>query len=107
MKPLNDWILVALEPLPTQVGSIILPSGGHVYKAKVLAVGSGKPTEYGRNPVDLSPGDRVAFLRWHAEHQQGKQIRHTLDGHGEKDLLLIKPEDVLLVLEEGDPHLST
>lgn len=108
MRPLNDWILVRLEPLPTQVGLLhVVDNSQHVRKGTVVRVGPGKESESGvRAVIDLSPGDRVAFLRWHTEHQQGKAIKKSLAELGD-DHALLKPEDILLVLEEGDPHIQT
>jgi len=99
---------VRLEPIASQIGLLhVVDNSQHVRKGVVVKVGPGKELDSGaRAVIDLKPGDRVAFLRWHTEHGQGKAIKHSLADLG-GDLALLKPEDILLVLEEGDPHIQT
>jgi chaperonin GroES len=97
VNPLNDWILVKLDPIETMVGSIFIPCGVDHRKATVEKVGPGKCFPNGvRIPVGVQVGDRVVFSRAHGEHKQGKQLLTELGG----DYLLIKPEDILVVMEE-------
>lgn len=105
-QPKNDWILVRTDPLPEQKGGILLPKKGDVYTATVLATGRGavipldhnKPDEKRFIPTDVKPGERVAFLRWTIESQQGKQVASTFEELG-ADIALIKERDILFVLE--------
>lgn len=102
LRPHNDWILVRTEPLPERSGSLFLPDKGRVYTAEVLAVGPGKLTKKGvRTPPQVRPGERIAFLRWHLEHQQGKQVVSVLEELG-ADLALIKEPDILFVVPTGE-----
>jgi chaperonin GroES len=97
IRPMNDWILVKMDPIETMVGSIFVPIGTVNRKATVLAVGPGKEEPSGvRQPVGVEPGDRVVFHRSHGEHLQGKQLVGVLG----EDHLLIRPGDVLLVFTE-------
>lgn len=98
-RPLSDYILIKLDPLPeeTKGGIILIADNGvsNVRSGTVLRVGPGKPNERGhRIPIGVEPGERVAFLRWHLEHQSGKKIASFLAGLGE-DLGLIRAPDVL------------
>lgn len=102
MKPLNDWILVRLEPLPEKVGALFRVHGERVRTGVVLEVGLGvRHHKSGRRiPVGLEKGERIAFFREHLEHQQGKQIVHRLQEVGD-DLGLIRSMDVLFVIAPG------
>lgn len=105
-RPMNDWVLVRMDPLPEKIGSILLPSKGSIYTATVLAVGPGAEISLDHNhpekkrffPTDVRSGERVAFLRWAVESQQGKAVRSTFEDLG-ADHALIKERDILFVLE--------
>jgi len=83
-----------------------LPSKGHVYTATVLAVGPGTeialdhhhPEKKRFIPTEVRPGERVTFLRWTVESQQGQAVRVAFEELG-ADLALIKERDILFVLE--------
>ena len=90
IRPITDWVLVKMDPLETQVGSIFIPDtavGQANRKATVESVGP--------EVTELAPGDRVVFNRAHGEHLQGKQLLRELG----EDRLLIKPEDILFAYE--------
>jgi hypothetical protein len=103
---MNDWVLVRLDPLPEKLGSILLPSKGHIYTATVLSAGPGAeiPLDHNRPekkrffPIDVRAGEKVAFLRWAVEGQQGKAVRSTFEELG-ADIALIKERDILFVME--------
>jgi co-chaperonin GroES (HSP10) len=96
IRPLNDWILVKLEPIETQIGSIIVPMGVAYRRAVVLATGPGTELPSGhRQPTGVEPGDRIIFHRAHGEHKQGRTLIKELGG----EMLLLKPIDVLVVYE--------
>lgn len=102
--PVNDWVLVELFPLPERTyQGIILPQGaaGSDFRfAKVIESGPGKDFENGtRCPTGLLPGDIVVFHRWHTQHKSGQIAVDTLSDDG-VERGLIKPEDVLLVVED-------
>jgi len=96
VRPLHDWILVKLDPLPEEqkVGSIFVPDSGaeRVRTALVVDIGPGRKNENGdRIPIFVQRQTKVAFFREHLEHQQGKQLLQRLEeGYG-----LIRAMDVL------------
>lgn len=99
MKPLHDWILVKTDPLPTQIGSIIMPNGGNIRTATVVHTGPGRRSKAGTlTPISLVPGDRVAYFLLHEQHKQGKALGAVLEELGE-DLALIREPDVLFAFE--------
>jgi len=93
IKPLGDYLLI--EPLEreTKLPSwIVIPDTvkEKPQEGKVLAVGPGKKDEDGNSmPLDLKEGDIVMFKKW-----GGTEIK--ING---KDLLLVKEEDVLALVE--------
>ena len=93
IKPLSDYLLI--EPLEKET---VLPSGIVVpdtakdkpSEGKVLAVGSGKKDEKGNlTPVQVSVGSVVMYKKW-----GGTEIK--AEG---KELLLVKEEDVIAIIE--------
>jgi chaperonin GroES len=93
IKPLSDNLLV--EPLQ---GETKLPSGIVIpdtakekpQEGKVLAVGTGKRDDSGNIiPMNVKTGDIVMFKKW-----GGTEIK--IEG---KDLLLVKEEDILAIIE--------
>lgn len=93
IKPLSDYLLV--EPLQ---GETKLPSGIVIpdtakekpQEGKVLAVGTGKRDDSGNIiPMSVKTGDIVMFKKW-----GGTELK--IEG---KDLLLVKEEDILAVIE--------
>ena len=93
IKPLSDYLLI--EPLEKET---VLPSGIVVpdtakdepSEGKVLAVGSGKKDEKGNLiPVQVSVGSVVMYKKW-----GGTEIK--AEG---KELLLVKEEDVIAIIE--------
>lgn len=104
-RPINDWVLVRMDPLPKKIGGIFLPNEGHIYTATVLAAGPGvelvidhqRPDKKRFIPTEVRPGERIAFLRWAVE-SQGGALRSTLAELG-ADIALIKERDILFVLE--------
>jgi co-chaperonin GroES (HSP10) len=108
VRPLRDWLVLQLEPLPkTSPGGIILEGTTQVERqrvGKVLRVGPGNRRWSDTlereivEPVGIEVGDRVAFFREHLEHQQGKALLKQL----EDDTGMIRAMDVLYVLpKEG------
>lgn len=94
IKPLLDNILI--EPLEAETklpSGIVIPDSAKEkpQEGKVIAVGSGRRDEKGNViPMTLKVGDKVMFKKW-----GGTDIK--LDG---KDMLLVKEEDVLAVIED-------
>ena len=101
LRPLNDYILVKLDPLPeTPAGSIILIGSGEerLRTGVVLRVGPGRWMGSVRAPVDVVPGDKVAFWRENLEHQQGKKVTAILQDL-EEGVGLLRAPDILYVME--------
>lgn len=93
IKPLSDYLLI--EPLQ---GETKLPSGIVIpdtakekpQEGKVLAVGTGKRDDSGNIvPMSVKAGDVVMFKKW-----GGTEMK--IEG---KDLLLVKEEDILAIIE--------
>ena len=93
IKPLFDYLLV--EPMQkdtTLPSGIVIPDTAKEkpLEGKVVSVGSGKRDDSGnRIPMEIKAGDVVMFKNW-----GGTEIK--LDG---KDMLLIKEEDILAIVE--------
>ena len=94
VRPLADYLLV--EPLKkdtTLPSGIVIPDMAKEkpQEGKVLAVGPGRRDEDGdRIPMDVKAGDVVMFKKW-----GGTEIK--IDG---KDILLVKEEDILAIVQE-------
>ena len=94
IKPLLDNILI--EPLEAETklpSGIVIPDSAKEkpQEGKVIAVGSGRRDEKGNViPMTLKVGDKVMFKKW-----GGTDIK--LEG---KDMLLVKEEDVLAIIED-------
>ncbi|KKS06752.1 co-chaperone GroES [candidate division WWE3 bacterium RIFOXYD1_FULL_43_17] len=93
IKPLFDYLLV--EPMQkdtTLPSGIVIPDTAKEkpLEGRVVSVGSGKRDDSGnRIPMEIKAGDVVMFKKW-----GGTDIK--LDG---KDMLLIKEEDILAIVE--------
>jgi co-chaperonin GroES (HSP10) len=105
-RPLQDYVLVALDPLPKTMGSLFLPDGAsaaeRVRTATVIRTGPGRWSRDGRRrlPLGVESGERVAFFRENLEHQQGKTTQHVLRDLG-GDLGLIRSPDILYAWSES------
>ena len=92
-KPLNDHVLVKpiAEDEVSKAG-IILPDTvdkEKPEKGEVIAIGEGKLLENGqRAPMSIKVGDRVIFKKYSPDEIPG-----------EEDLLMIKEEDIMAVIE--------
>ena len=93
IKPLFDYLLV--EPMQkdtTLPSGIVIPDTAKEkpLEGRVVSVGSGKRDDSGnRIPMEIKARDVVMFKKW-----GGTDIK--LDG---KDMLLIKEEDILAIVE--------
>ena len=98
LKPLHDWLVVKMEPIPEKHRELFLVHGDRVRMGTVLEVGPGRHgTDGGRLRVGVEKGERVAFFRENLEHQQGKQILDAIKDLGD-DIGLIRANDVLFVV---------
>ncbi len=100
LQPTNNCIVVKLDKLKDESrnGVIVLAdtAAQRIRTGTVVSVGPGRrsPKTGQRARLDVEPGERVAFLRWHLEHQQGKALNHFLAEFGE-DVGMVKEEDIL------------
>lgn len=107
VRPMNDWVLVRVDPMAKTIGSIVIPdafSARDTHTATVLKVGPGKVLPNGvRRPLEVEVGDRVCFHRWNLEHKSGQAVGHVLEEVG-PDVALVKESDILFVWPPGEEH---
>lgn len=93
IKPLSDYILIEPQEGETKLPSgIVIPDSAKEkpQEGKVVAVGTGRRDEKGNIvPMNVKVGDKVMFKKW-----GGTEIK--LEG---KEMLLVKEEDVLAIIE--------
>ena len=94
LKPLDDRVVIErLEPEEKTSGGIVLPDAAKEKpkQGKVIAVGPGKVLESGgRAKPAVKAGDKVLFTSY-----AGTEVK--VDG---KELLIMKVEDVLAIVEK-------
>ena len=63
IKPLNDYVLLEVEPTEKKVGDIILPTNDNKksHVAKVVAIGEGKVKDGVKEPILVHVGDKVIY----------------------------------------------
>ena len=92
VKPLADNILVEpLEREQTTPSGIVIPDTAKEkpQEGRVISVGPGRLEEGKRIAPEIKKGDTVIYKKW-----GGNEVK--VDG---KDMLLVKEEDVLAVVE--------
>ncbi|TDJ35284.1 MAG: co-chaperone GroES [Gammaproteobacteria bacterium] len=93
IRPLHDRVLIKrTEEERTSPGGIVIPDNAaeKPVKGEVKAVGKGKILENGDvRPLDVKVGDQVLFGKY-----SGTEVR--ID---DEDLLVMREEDVMAVLE--------
>ena len=96
IRPLHDRVIVQrIEEGEQKVGGIIIPDTAKEkpQQGKVIAAGTGKVRDDGtRQPPDVKAGDLILFGKY-----SGQEIK--LDG---EEYLIIKEDEVLAVIEDGD-----
>ena len=94
VKPLGDRIVVRRQAAEDKsAGGILLPDAAKnkPQKGEVLAVGPGKLLKDGtRRALQVKAGDRILFTNW-----AGDEFKQR----GGDEILLMREEDVLAVLE--------
>ena len=94
IRPLHDRVIIKrLEEERKSAGGILIPDSAteKPIRGKVLAVGKGKVLEDGGvRALDVKVGDSVLFGKY-----SGTEVK--VDG---EDLLVMKEEDILAVLEK-------
>lgn len=96
IRPIRDNILVKQDkPKEKLASGLFVPQNSRDLQedfGTVIAVGPGKVLDNGTLVVpEVKPGDRVLFKR-----------RPASIIEGEEDLLMLKDEDMLAVVDEGD-----
>ncbi len=94
IRPLHDRVLVRpMEEAKTSAGGIIIPDSANSEKpnnGEIIAAGNGRITDSGDvRAMDVKVGDKVLFGQY-----AGTAVK--LDG---EELLMMKEEDILAVLE--------
>lgn len=93
IKPLSDYLLI--DPLERETklpSGIVIPDTAKEkpQEGKVLSIGPGRRDDKGNIiPMDIKSGDVVMYKKW-----GGTEVK--VEG---KDLLLVKEEDVLAIIE--------
>jgi chaperonin GroES len=95
VKPLGDRIVVRrFEAEEKTAGGILLPdtAKNKPQRGKVLAVGPGRLLKDGtRRPLQVKEGDTILFTSWAGDEFKGRQS---------ENILLMREEDVLAVVDE-------
>ncbi len=92
VKPLADRVLVKVEEGETKTsGGIIIPQTAQekTQTGIVVAVGPGKETEKGKEPVTVTVGQKVMYDKY-----AGTQVK--IDG---SEHLIVKMADIIAVIE--------
>lgn len=92
IKPLHDNVLIEpLEKEQTTPSGIVIPDTAKEkpQEGKVIAVGPGRLEEGERVKPAVKEGDVVVYKKW-----GGNEVK--VDG---KDMLLVREEDILAVVE--------
>ena len=90
-KPLSDHVLIKSISAPeVSKSGIILPDAEKPEKGEIVAVGPGKLLENGqRASLTVKVGDMVIFKKYSPDELPG-----------EKELLIVREEDILAVIGE-------
>jgi len=93
IKPLADYLLIEPTQRETKLPSgIVIPDTAKEkpQEGKVIAVGPGKRDDSGnRIPMEIKVGDVVMYKKW-----GGTEVKVE-----NKDMLLVKEEDILAIVE--------
>jgi chaperonin GroES len=96
LKPLGDRIVVQrVEAQEKTKGGILLPDAAKQkpQRGKVMAVGPGQLSKDGkRRPLEVKVGDTILFTNW-----AGDEFKES---RAKNEILLMREEDVLAVLDE-------
>lgn len=96
LRPLHDRVLVKVLPANTKTaGGILIPEtvAEKPQEGEVVAVGHGKLMQDGSiRPISLEVGELVLFSKY-----SGVQAKSE-----EENLLLLREDDILAVIEQND-----
>lgn len=104
IRPLQDFLLVKVDPPEQPSDTIVMPNvdSTPLRKGTVLKVGPGrwrrKHAKEGSLyvPTQVKPGERIVFFAAAAGTKQGKQLTYSLS----KDEALLREDDVLFTFEK-------
>jgi co-chaperonin GroES (HSP10) len=115
LQLLHDYLLVRLDPRKkTTPGGIIRTTEQPIWTGVVLMTGPGRQYVDKYVPIDVKVGERVAFLSAATDgHLSGLAVNEALVCNfvGEAiaktdEQRIIRENDVLFVIEEGDPEIT-
>jgi chaperonin GroES len=93
LRPLHDRVVVKrMEEERTTPGGIVIPdtAAEKPIRGEVVAVGKGKRLDNGEvRALDVNVGDKVLFLKF-----SGTEVKV-----GEEDVLVMREDDIMAVLE--------
>ncbi|MDN5849493.1 MAG: co-chaperone GroES [Nitrococcus sp.] len=93
LRPLHDRVVIKrLEEERTSPGGIVIPDTAteKPIRGEVIAVGNGKQLDNGEiRPADVTVGDKVLFGKF-----AGTEVKI-----GDEDLLVMREDDVMAVIE--------
>lgn len=94
LRPLHDRVVIKrLEEERTSPGGIVIPdtAAEKPIRGEVIAAGNGKQLDNGEiRPLDITAGDKVLFGKF-----AGTEVKV-----GEEDVLVMREDDVLAVIED-------
>jgi co-chaperonin GroES (HSP10) len=106
VRPYGGHVLVREHPRAKKSKVLeLITNESNVLTGEVLQVGPGAVGKKGRVAPTVQVGEKVAFLRWHKEHQAGRAVQHALEGEGE-GLSILSERDILFVYD-GDIEVDT
>lgn len=91
LKPLHDYVLIEpLEEKTKTASGILLPDSSKEkpQEGTVLAVGDGINIEGKKVTIPVNVGDKVMYKKW-----GGNEVKA-----GNKELLLVKAEDIIAII---------
>lgn len=92
IRPLHDWMVVEVLPFDKRSDILEMPTNE-------TAIRKGVVVRCGPKVKGVTPGEHVAYLRWHEEHRPGKQTCRTINEMSEdgKEYAMVRMNDILFV----------
>lgn len=103
LRPFGDGVLVRLNPPAKRSTTIELPTNeSNIRTGVVVRTGPGKH----KKGLQVAEGEKVAFVRWHLEHKNGKSVSTVIETE-EPGCVLIQQRDILFVYDDETLTLDT
>lgn len=102
MQPKADYLLVRVDPAQEEHNGLHLVRKNHFRKGTVLSTGPGRWCGHQRVPIEVSAGERIAFLTWHQETRPGATLAsavHSIEG---ENVVLLQERDILMTWPSGE-----